>query len=985
MKKLLAPFALLLTASLHAAPSVSGVTGAAVYGSTLSVFGTGFGTKPIREKQTLYANFKSNINPSTWSYVTSWSDKANFEWKSTNCDEGSGCGGETSGWDATSSPNKVTAAINHGELAASGKFFVSWMWKSDAPAVSDLTNLKTYRWWPASVGNKNNLYGGQQCDGGFVNFTEETEGNVVSGVDRIYSNDIEPIGSAYKQVEMLYQLNSSAGAQNGVITILQNGSADVNTNTWRSNTAGDSGNGRYAIFYPVHMEFTTGNGCGVTPPIGSGHFVRYDNIAADTSWCSVWVTVNSTNGAGGTKYWLPVISWAGGTIQVAWACDKFSAGSTVYLYVRENGGTVNSAGFPVTVSGSVVAPNPAPTVTSLSTTSGPASGGTSTTITGAGFLTGCTVDFGGSAATSVVRNSATSITCNTPAHAAGAVTVTVSNTDGQTGAKSNGYTFVAAPTVTSVSANSGPVAGGISVTVNGTLFSTSITGVTFGGIAATSVVRVSATQITCVVPAHSAGAVNVVVTNSDGQTGTLTSGFTYNTAPSVSSVNPSSAPAAGAISTTITGSGFTSNASSVTIGGNLLTSVLRPNGTTITGSVPAHAAGTVDVIVSNSDAQTGTGTGLFTYIAAPTITSLNVVSGSTTGATAVSITGTGFSTSITSVKFGGTAATSVTRVSSTLITCLTPAHVAGTVSVVVTNSVFSQTATASNAYTFVDNVPSPALTALSVSTASVTGGVTNILTGSNFLTGAAVTFGSTPASAVSVLSATSIRCTVPAGSPGTVSVKVTNPDAQVGTLSDAFTYILSPPVVSSLSLTTSTCAGLVVTTITGTGFQSGPSVMVGTQTATSITFISSTSIRCTVPARNAGTVSVTVTNADGQSSTKANAFTYIAAPSITSISPTTGSTTGGGTIITLTGANFQSGAIAGIGVVTSLPTTFFSSTQLQVTAPALSASTYAVVLTNPDGQHTTLPSAYSTHIPAESAAPSRSRYHRVFLWIRGRL
>jgi hypothetical protein len=50
--------------------------------------------------------------------------------------------------------------------------------------------------------------------------------------------------------------------------------------------------------------------------------------------------------------------------------------------------------------------------------------------------------------------------------------------------------------------------------------------VTFGGTTATAIVVVSDTRITCNVPAHAAGAVNVVVT-APGGAGTLTNGVTY--------------------------------------------------------------------------------------------------------------------------------------------------------------------------------------------------------------------------------------------------------------------------------------------------------------------------------------------------------------------------------------------------------------------------------------------------------------------------
>ena len=65
--------------------------------------------------------------------------------------------------------------------------------------------------------------------------------------------------------------------------------------------------------------------------------------------------------------------------------------------------------------------NPAPTVTGITPSSGPAGGGTAVTITGTGFLAGATVKLGGTAASNVVVASSTSITATTAAHAAGAV------------------------------------------------------------------------------------------------------------------------------------------------------------------------------------------------------------------------------------------------------------------------------------------------------------------------------------------------------------------------------------------------------------------------------------------------------------------------------------------------------------------------------------------------------------------------------------
>lgn len=102
------------------------------------------------------------------------------------------------------------------------------------------------------------------------------------------------------------------------------------------------------------------------------------------------------------------------------------------------------------------------------------------------------------------------------------------------------------PDPDSVAPASGPAAGGTAITITGTGFDASggaSEGVTIGGAAATSVVFVNATTIICVTPEHAVGAVDVVVTNGDGTSGTLVGGFFYDGAIAV--VNPGATDGAG--------------------------------------------------------------------------------------------------------------------------------------------------------------------------------------------------------------------------------------------------------------------------------------------------------------------------------------------------------------------------------------------------------------------------------------------------------
>lgn len=84
-------------------------------------------------------------------------------------------------------------------------------------------------------------------------------------------------------------------------------------------------------------------------------------------------------------------------------------------------------------------------------------------------------------------------------------------------------------TVSGISPSSGTTSGGTSVKITGTGFLSGAT-VTFDGIAGTNVTVPNSSTIDATTPSHTAGTVNVVVTNGIGQSGTLTNAYTY-TAP----------------------------------------------------------------------------------------------------------------------------------------------------------------------------------------------------------------------------------------------------------------------------------------------------------------------------------------------------------------------------------------------------------------------------------------------------------------------
>jgi hypothetical protein len=175
-----------------------------------------------------------------------------------------------------------------------------------------------------------------------------------------------------------------------------------------------------------------------------------------------------------------------------------------------------------------------------------------------------------------------------------------------------------APAVTAIAPSSGPTSGGTPVTITGTGFR-SPASVVFADLvraaSATSVVVVNSTTITAVTPAHAAGVTDVVVMNPDHRTGTLRLGYSYSSAPTVSSINPNAGPVTGGTPVTITGTNFTAPAT-VTLGGAAATGVSVVSATTITATTPAHAAGIVDVAVTTGGSTASLANG-YQYLVPP--------------------------------------------------------------------------------------------------------------------------------------------------------------------------------------------------------------------------------------------------------------------------------------------------------------------------------------------------------------------------------
>ncbi len=340
-----------------------------------------------------------------------------------------------------------------------------------------------------------------------------------------------------------------------------------------------------------------------------------------------------------------------------------------------------------------------PTVTSCTPSSGPDDrSATITNLAGTGFSSGATVKLTKDGqsdinATDVIVTSSTEIDCVFPVTSAttGTWTIVVTNTDTGSGSLVAGFTVSAAPTVSTCTPSGGPNDRSATITnLAGTGF---VEGATVkltkdgqADIAATSVVITSATEIDCVFPVTGAdpGVWAITVTNADTGDGVLTEGFTVAAAPTVSGITPSGGANDRSVSiTNLAGTGFVSGATvKLTKDGQSdinASSVVVSTATKITCTVNCAgvAAGTWNVVVTNTDAGDGQLNNGFTVNAAPTLTSVTPATGASGTSVAITdLAGTEFDSGAT-VKLTKTGqadinATGVTVVSGTQITCIFP-------------------------------------------------------------------------------------------------------------------------------------------------------------------------------------------------------------------------------------------------------------------------------------------------------------------------
>ncbi|GGK01024.1 hypothetical protein GCM10010123_33810 [Pilimelia anulata] len=429
-----------------------------------------------------------------------------------------------------------------------------------------------------------------------------------------------------------------------------------------------------------------------------------------------------------------------------------------------------------------------PSIASMSAVKGANTGGTEVTLTGSGLADVTSVTVGGAAATnlqSALVSGSTRLTFRTPAGSNGVVDVRATSSGGTSdvGTQTKFTYQNPPPLLSSLSASSGLVFGGETVTATGNYFTGATPKVTVGTKTATGVKVVSATSLTFKVPPQPVGTYDVRLANALGASGAQSYGYTNPPAPTVTGVTPSSVPYYKASTVVVTGQAL-DRVTGATLGGTKAT-FTKVSATSAKVSVPAGAAGSFALVLTNTAGSSQGVTVTRTTPSAPTLSSLSTSTGWTYATTSVLVTGANL-TDATGATANGAKVT-MAKVSDTQVKVTMPKAAGAGVSLV---RVTTPGGT-SNAVNFTYTAPAaPTLASLSVGSAASSAAKTLVtINGTNLTAASRVTVGGQSVS-FSRQSDSRVVATLGKRTAGTYHVQVTTPGGVTTTYGgSAFRYV----------------------------------------------------------------------------------------------------------------------------------------------------------------------------------------------------
>ena len=605
---------------------------------------------------------------------------------------------------------------------------------------------------------------------------------------------------------------------------------------------------------------------------------------------------------------------------------------------------------------------PAPTVLTVTPSSGLNNVTTNITLTGTNFTGATAVKFSDDTALTLIAiDSGGQIRARVPTGVApGTYDVRVTTPYGTNSTSSQDFTVnLPPPVVSTVTPSSGENDSTTAISVTGQYLGSIISAKLSEDTALTSITSNTSTGFDAVVPSGVvAGTYSVVATTSYGSNTTSAEKFTVTeppapTPPEVYDIVPSSGVNSGTTPVVIYGS-FFSDPATATINGVSLTSLVVNSSAQISATVPSGGTpGSYEVLVTTVDGSNTLSDQNFTVLAAPlppTVTDVTPASGENDSTTEVTVTGTNFTGATNVALEGSVSFTSFNVLSATALTGIIPSGVtAGTYDVIVTGPGGSNTS--GDTFTSVDPATPPGPFVSGVTPSSGVTPTEIVIAGSGF-SSPIVSLDDLNETVLDISdsSDTEITATVPAGIlPGVYQVIVTTPNGVDS--SETFEVLHDVPTVTDVTPSSGDNDADTDIVVTGTHFVGTTDVSLDDIATTTLTFnvASDTVMTATVPGGVVpGTYYVIVTTPGGNN-TVGDTFTVNvpqapSGPTVDTITPNSGIPP---TEIVIDGSDMTGGVVTINSIV--LDVSASSDIQITCTVPELVAGVYNVVVTTSYG------------------------------------
>ncbi len=358
MKKNLSPLLAVLLAvpSAFAAPDVTGVSGAATHGGTLTITGTGFGTKTAAAP--LFWDDLEGASP-----LPGWTFTGDFtSLNTTNNRHGNSRQNVHLNFAGASKGEAYFTAGN----AVYDKWFVQYWFKVSTDwdwGTTDfsgthkfLSNIKIFRMWNPGSTKENFVLAYRGWENRFAYNMEYASGSSAFTYVLPSASSVITRGT-WHLLQFEYGENSALGVSDGVFRMWFDGQPAGAATNIMTKKLDDLAKRPFIVGWENEWNWTENGGGGPDPSPDAPNDYYMDDLYADNTWARVEIGDAATYDACTHREIQPPTAWSDTSVTITVNAGSFGTAATAYVYVTDANGLRNPAGAPLTITGGGISPD----------------------------------------------------------------------------------------------------------------------------------------------------------------------------------------------------------------------------------------------------------------------------------------------------------------------------------------------------------------------------------------------------------------------------------------------------------------------------------------------------------------------------------------------------------------------------------------------------------------------------------------------------